>query len=117
MDDAAVMRSAQGVSYLRPVAQHGLDAQPGIADKNTQRLALDQLHHNVELTTGLTNLVNGADVGMVQSRRGTCLVQQVLTRRLIQPGAARNHLQGYVAMEDFITGPVNYSHSSLADFG
>jgi hypothetical protein len=43
-----------------------------------QRLAFDKLHHDIELAVGLTNFVDGANVGMIKRRRSPRFVQQTL---------------------------------------
>src|SRR5262249_43937246 len=73
VDDRTVVRMRQGACNLAPVSQDGLGGQAGTADhpraadKCRQRLAFDQLHHDVELAIELANLVYSANIWMTES--------------------------------------------------
>ena len=77
MNDASVMSAGECAGNLHAIAQDRLRRQSGIRAHGVQRLALDQLHHDVEFALGLANFVDGADVGMSESRRGARLVEQI----------------------------------------
>ena len=76
MDDAALMRVGQGVGDLRPVADDALRGQAIGGDERTERLPLDMLHDDEGLAFMLANLVDRADVGVVQGRGGAGFLEQ-----------------------------------------
>ena len=78
MNDAAVMSASQCAGNLNAIAQDRLGRQSASRAHGAQRLALDQLHHDVEFAVGLANFVDGADVGMSERRRSAGFVEQVL---------------------------------------
>ena len=78
------------------------------------RRALQKFHGDKRLLLLFANVVNGADVGMIQ-RRG-CLRFAPKTRQglRIARQIGRKKLQGYEAVQPGIFGLVNHPHSSVA---
>ena len=80
MDDPFVVRAHERARDLHAVAEDRLRRQPGLHAQRAQRLALDQLHDDVELAVGLADLVDGADVGVRQRGGRARLAEQILAR-------------------------------------
>ena len=96
MDDAAFVRMGQSVGDLHPVADDTLRGQPVGGDERTEGLPLDMFHDDKGLALVFTDLVDGADVGMIQGRGGAGLLEE--------PGRGfrvllRQHLDGDRALE------------------
>ena len=69
MDDAATVRMGQGVGDLNTVAKYRLHGKPARWHEVVQPRAFHVLHHDVGTPIHVADLMNGADVGMVQLRR------------------------------------------------
>ena len=65
MHDPLSMRGAQGVRNLDAPLQQLCSLQRSAANTISKRLALQKFHHQVWLTLMLSNIVNGADIGVV----------------------------------------------------
>ena len=66
MHDTVPVSAVESIGDLRSVAQHLVRWQRPLGDPIGQRLALEQLHHEVVGPVLLTDVVECADVGMVQ---------------------------------------------------
>jgi hypothetical protein len=78
-------------------------------------MAFEQFHDYEELTVVLANVVNGADVGMVQGAGGAGLAAEAFHGLGIASQVFGEEFQGYVATELGIFGLVDYAHSSAAE--
>ncbi len=72
--DAPGVRSVERVGNLDPELDHPVACHRPAADHSREHLALEQLHHNEVTALVLRNLVDSADVRMVQARRSARLV-------------------------------------------
>src|SRR5215472_14501545 len=79
-------------------------------------MAFHELHHDEVLVGCFANLVDRADVRMVQRRRGLRLAQHMMSRLCGDARFRRKNLNCYVAFETLIAGTVNLSLSSRAEF-
>src|SRR5229473_1988623 len=80
-----------------------------------QGLAMKKFHCDKLLTLVLTDVVNGADVWMIQRRRSLCLAPEPLKRLTIMGHANRKELERDMPMQAQILGFVNLTHTSLSD--
>ena len=71
VNDSFGVRGIQGISNLNPKFQELFDFERLARDALPEGLALQQFHHDVGLAMLLTNLMNRADVGMIQRRGST----------------------------------------------
>ena len=69
MGDAVNVRMCKGVGDLNAMANHGLRRKPARGHEVVHPSAFHVLHHDVGTPIHVADLVNGADVGMVQLRR------------------------------------------------
>ena len=77
--------------------------------------SFQELHDNERLAFMLTNVVDGADVGVVQRRSGACLAE-VPVDGIGVPGLGLGHeLQGDMAVESGVLGSPDDSHATRAD--
>jgi hypothetical protein len=77
-----------------------------------QRLAFEHLHNDEWAAVVLVNVVNRADVGMIQSRGGTRLSLQLLDGRAVEWQFLWQKLECDKAAEFQVFGLVNHSHAS-----
>ena len=75
MNDLTIMRMGQGVGDLNSIARHGLGRKLRAACHLVQGLSFNQLHDKIEAIIDAADLVNGADVGVVECRGGLRLLQ------------------------------------------
>ena len=68
VDDAGAVRAVERVGDLRADAQHVGERQRPAREARGQRLALDQLHHQVVGVALAADVVQRADVRMVEAR-------------------------------------------------
>ena len=69
MHDALRVRGVQSVRDLNAQIEQSLDLQRLARDPMAERLPLQQLHRDKAAPIGLVNLIDGADIRMVQRRR------------------------------------------------
>ena len=81
-----------------------------------QRLAVVERHRDEQLPLGcLADLVDRADVGMIQRRRGAGLLQKAAFRLGSRAEVARQELQGDVPAEPLVERLVDHSHRPRAE--
>ena len=80
-----------------------------------QRLALQQLEDEKVDPVGPTEIVERADVWMVQGGDGLRLALEPRARRLIRRQRAGQDLQGHGAIEPRVTGPIHFAHPARAE--
>ena len=73
MHDPLAVRSIQGVSRFDAETQQSLQLDGTAVNHVLQRLAIEALHDNEKMPVVLANLVDSANVGMVEGRGRACL--------------------------------------------
>jgi hypothetical protein len=112
MDDAAGVRARQPVGGLQREIEGLVRRQGAASDPCRHRLPLVARHGEENLAlVGGTDLVDGADVGVVQGRGGAGLASKAL------PGSGievrdRGELQRHAAAEDGVLGEIDDPHPS-----
>ena len=81
-----------------------------------QGLAIQKLHNNESLTILVVNLVNDADVGVVQARCGFGLPLKAAQCLRISGYIIGKELQGNEAIESDILGLIDDAHGSATEF-
>ena len=79
-------------------------------------LAFDQLHRNEADPVDLVHLVDHADVGMLEGRRGSSFPKEAPLAVLVPDDAFREGLEGDFAVELDVEGPVDDTHATAIDF-
>ena len=74
------MGGVQGIRDLDGQRQRGLGVHGPPGDAMLQRNAIQKLHGDEGLVFVLADLVNGADIGMIQGRGGTGLAAESFKR-------------------------------------
>src|ERR1700731_1812086 len=85
-----------------------------VADHVLQRYAVEKLHHDEGLAFALADFVDGTDVGMIQSRRGTSFPAEAFERLRVSGNIFRQELQGDEATKLGVLGLVNHPHPPAA---
>ena len=81
-----------------------------------QRVACYQFHHQELLSVTFADVVNGADVRMIQRRSGTCLTAEALQKLRVAGVRGRQELHRNLAAQPRILGIENNSRAPAADF-
>ena len=83
MHDPLGVRGIEGVRKLRSQVEHGVGGQRTLGAVRPQGLALEQLHHQEVASLVLPDVVDRADVGMVERRGRACLLLEPGDRLLV----------------------------------
>ena len=106
------LKQLQGVlSRIMKPAVLKAEVEGLVADPLREGLSLEQLHDDEGPAFVFTDVVNGADVGMVESGDGSGFAFEAL-RELLGGG-----LDGDVAVQARIVGSIHLPHSAFPQFG
>src|SRR5512146_288192 len=84
-------------------------------DLASKRHAVNELHDDELLATRLLNVVNDADVRVIQRRGCARLLQKPLALGLVSAETVREKLQGYNPVELCIVGLIDHTHPALTE--
>jgi hypothetical protein len=115
MDDPFRVGGIEGVGDLdREIEELG--RRQGLAgDAVLEGLAFQQLHGDEGLTVVSVDVVDGADVGMVQGGRGSGFALEALERRLVVELLRGEELQRNESAEARVLRLVHDSHATAAE--
>ena len=99
MDDPFCVRLRQRLADLHSQLDHPVHRHRLAADRVLERLPLEQLHSDERRAVVLADLVDGADVGVVERRRRARLAQEALERRRVLRHLVRQELERHLAAE------------------
>jgi hypothetical protein len=114
MDDAVGVRRIQGGGDLDREAERAVVRHPTPGDAGSKRLTFDQLHHETFDLGAEAHVVQRADVGVIQARRGPRLAFEPLTPRVVWR-AARQHLDGDASSQPGVDGGIHLSHAACPE--
>ena len=80
VDDSLAVGGLEGVGNFDPQGEQAIEFHRLSLNQMFQSLAAQALHHDEEMSIVLANLVHGADVGMVQRRRGASFAAEAFER-------------------------------------
>src|SRR5207245_2573972 len=110
MDDPFRVRGVQRAGNLNPEVQYLLHLQRLTFDAVLQRSPFEELHDDEILAILLPDLVNGADVGMVQRGGRACLAVEAFQRCGGLGQFFGEEFQGHVAAQGAVLGLVHHAH-------
>ncbi len=110
VNDSLSVRGVQCISNLNPELQQFFDVQRFARDALLQRVALQQFHHDVGLAILLANLMNRADVGMVQRRGGPGFPLESFQRLPVFSQFFGEKLERNEAAQSGVFGLVDHTH-------
>src|SRR5580704_3958822 len=116
MNDSFVVGCVQGVGNLDADIEQRLQLESPAKDHFPQSLAFPVFHHQEKATLVLANFVNGADIGVIQSRGGARFTPETLQRLRIVRQAVGQKLEGDKAVELQVLGLIDDAHPPAADF-
>ena len=115
------MHDAFGVSGVKPVGnlsrqlEHGVGAKRSSHDAVFECRPIEKLHCDERPSLVLTDLVNGADIWMVQAGGRARLATKALEYLGIASDVVRKELQGDKAPQFGIFGLVDHAHTAAAE--
>ncbi len=117
MQDAVRVRVAQGVDDLNGARQDLVQLDRCPAQPRVERFALDILHRDVLAAVGFADLVDGADVRVIERGGRARLLQQAPTRVGIGLRLRRQEFQGDAAAELQVIGEKHLGHPAGPELG
>ena len=116
VDDPFGVGRVEPVRYLDGQVKNGFDFHRPTADAVFQRRTVQILHCNEGLIVLLSNFVDGADVRMIQSRRGLCFPPEPFKRLKVPRNFIRKEFQGHEPTKGRVLGLVDHPHATAAEF-
>src|SRR4029077_5469667 len=115
MNDAFGMGRIQCVGNVDSDGEDSFQIECPGSDQRFQRHAFQILHGDERLTLVLANLINCADIRMIQRRSGLCLTPKSFQHLLVLGKMARKELQGDKTMERNVLRLVDDTHAATPD--
>src|ERR1051326_1638566 len=81
----------------------------------SERLAFEEFHHDVWLTLVLANVVNRADVGVIQSGGRAGLAAEPFQCLLVLKGLLGQKLERHAAAKSGVFTSVDHSHAATSE--
>ena len=116
MNDTLLMRRLQALGGLRGDVDHLVELEQTIADFVLDGLSLDESHGEEGLSLGLVDFKDGANVGMVERRRGLRLAQETFLGFGVLNGFGAEKLQSNGALELRVEGFIDNPHAAFTEF-
>jgi len=117
VDDPEAVCGVEGIGDLAPVLEGERVRQRSSCEPLRQRLSFEKLHHQEVRSVLTSDVVESADVRMVQPRDGPRLPVQPLTPVLFSGKFGGKDLDGDGALEPGVPGFVDLAHSTCPDGG
>ena len=115
VNDPGGVRRFQRVGDLDRERQEPIDLERAPGDPMLQRHPVEELHDEERAAALLADVVDGADVGVVQRRGGPCLAAESGQRLGITSKVGRQELQRDEALQARILGLVHDTHAAAAE--
>ena len=115
VNDILGVRGVERVSDLDGQREQAIEFERMAGDHMLQRRAIQKLHGDEGLAVLFANVVDGADVGMVQCRSGLRLPPKPLQCLMVAGHVFREKLEGHEAVEAGVLGFVNHTHAPAAE--
>jgi hypothetical protein len=115
MDNAFSVRGVESVGDFNPQVQEAFQREGLAFQAVLQRVAIQELHGDEGLFVLTADVVNGADVGMIQARGGLGLPPKSLQRTPGLSCVARQELERNQSMQPCVLGLVDDTHSTTPD--
>ncbi len=114
MHDALGMRRVQGVGDLDAQREDGFQLHRAGGDVMLERRTFQVLHGDESFAVLLANVVDGADVGMIEGRRGLGLALETSQRLRFAGHLVGQEFQRNEAVQAGVLGFVDNAHATAA---
>jgi hypothetical protein len=114
MDDSLLVRRIQRVGNVDAQIEQEFEVQRAALDGVLQRLAVETLHRKVGVAVFPADIVNRANVGMIQRGRRLRLAAKPFERHLISAQIFRQEFQRNKSVKPRVFGFVDNAHAAAA---
>ena len=114
MNNASCMRRVQSIRDLNRPVELCIQRDWLVTDPVFQRLAFQQFHRNVRRALELSDFVDRANVGVVDSGSGFGLMLEALDCRSVAGYLFRKELQSNFAFKLQVFGAIHHAHAAAA---
>jgi hypothetical protein len=115
MDDALPVRLVERIGDRDRVAERLGERERTLRQPIGQRLAVQMFHHEKVGTCVAADVVNRADVRMVQARERLRLALEARLERGVRGDVIRQHLDRHGAPQARVGGLVHFAHATGAE--
>jgi len=115
VDDALRMCGVQSVGNLNGQVEQDIGLDRPARNAMLQRHAVEELHGDERVAVLVINLVDGADVGMIQRRGRLGLALKTGERLLVFGNLIGEELESHKPAELHILGLVHHAHAAAAE--
>src|SRR5262245_37720734 len=112
MNDSLPMCGLQSIRHLNRQLQQLVALELFRRDQLLERLALHQLHRNERLSLKFVDIVDGADVGMIERRSRPSLTPKPFQNLLILRQVRWQEFEGDSSPELDVFGLVDHAHAT-----
>ena len=114
VDDSLAVRGIERIGYFDRQGEQAFELHRLAVNQMFQGLAAETLHHDEQMSVVLADFVDGADVGMIQRRRGARLAAKAFESLRILRGIVGKKFQSDEAAELSVFRFVDDTHPSAA---
>jgi hypothetical protein len=106
---------AETCSHRNGRGQEVLESNRPFLETLRQRLTFDTLHHQVVDPVLLSNVMQDANMGMIQAGNGFCFAFKPLFADRIASEVCRQYLDGPCALKPRVSGAIHLAHPARSD--
>src|SRR5262249_28071142 len=114
MNNALAVSGIQRIGNLDGQRQQAIHLKWLPADLALQRFALQELHRDEMAALGLADLIDGADIGVIERGCGARLALETLQCSRVVLHLRRQEFEGYVPSEIQVFRLVHHAHTPAA---
>jgi hypothetical protein len=114
MNDSLLMRSDERIGNLDSHLEQLLEFHGFLVEALLEGLAFQLLHHDEGMAGVVLDVVNDADIGMIQLRSGTSFALEALQSLVVFDERVGKEFEGYAATESSILRLVDDSHAAAS---
>ena len=116
MDEGVAMRGVQRVGDLRADAKQVRHRHRALGQTGRQRLAVQQLHHEVGGAVHVAHVKEGAHARVREARDGPGFAIETIARLVRDRHVGSEDLDGHEAVEPGVAGLVDLAHAAAAEW-
>ena len=115
MDDAPPERLVEGIGQLSGDRHRLIERKWALLETRRERLAVEVRHHQEVDAVGVADVVDAADMRMVERRYGAGFALEPTARIGICGQLVRQHFDRYGPIEPGIVRPIHLTHAAGAE--
>ena len=117
MDDALTMGFGESIGDLNAGAQDFIERHGGTLEAGGESLAFDEFHDQVVVAILLADIMQGADVGMVEAGNGAGFAHETFAIFGFPGKMIGEDFDGDGAVKAGVAGAVDFAHAAGAEGG